>query len=257
MTTYEQIGLLTELLEKKEHYIEMSGNDERLIELYDQLEKARSKHVENMYMGIASRAAYGASLKEHKVDPFVAGGAAQGVAGLGAGIYAAGNAAARNDRIDASREYNKKQVFDSSMATASSSASLSTILSSIVGRLNRYEDIRSSRENYKKYKYDSAKRLMENRVLIEEARKEFLMLGDYKDSAELAVQCEIKAKTINKQNAHFDALKISLILSLVLTVFMFLFGGGFSEFLLFFFLICFVIGFIYCEFKIMISGRPL
>ena len=37
MTTYEEIGLLTELYENKDRYIEMSGNDERIIELYDQL----------------------------------------------------------------------------------------------------------------------------------------------------------------------------------------------------------------------------
>lgn len=256
MTTYEQIGLLTELLENKERYIEMSGNDEELIELYDQLEKARSKHVDNMYMGVASRAAYGASLKEHKVDPFIAGGAAQGVAGLGAGIYAAGNAAARNDRIDASREYNKKQVFDSSLATASSGASLDTVMYRIANKLNRNENIRSSRDLDKEIKYDAAKELMKDRGTIGIARKEFLKLGNYKDSAILADQCEKKEKTINKQNAHIDAIKISLILSLIITGFMVLTGGGLSGWLLIVFIISFVIGFIYLEFRILFTGKP-
>lgn len=52
MTSYEQICLLIKLLENKDRYIEMSGNDEKLIELYNQLEKARLKYADNMHVGI-------------------------------------------------------------------------------------------------------------------------------------------------------------------------------------------------------------
>lgn len=257
MTTYEQIGLLNELYENKPYYLKLMGDDKELIELYDQLEKARSKHLDNMYMGVASRAAYGASLKEHKVDPFIAGGAAQGVAGLGAGLYAASSSAARNDRIEAAREYNKRQVLESSMASASSGASLSTIMGRIVSKLNRNESIRAYRNDYKELKYKVAKELMNDNITINAARKEFLFLGNYKDSEVLAKQCEEKAKVVKKDNEHKTALITSAVIATLIALFLLFSTWGAKDALFFTgftFVAAFIMGFIYCEIRIAIKG---
>ena len=50
--------------------------------------------------------------KQRKIDPYIAGGAAQGIAGLGAGLYAASNASNRNNEIDEWRRNSEEEVID-------------------------------------------------------------------------------------------------------------------------------------------------
>lgn len=62
---------------------------------------------------------YTDSLKTIKINPYTAGGIASGIAGTGAGIYAAHNAAKRNSQIDQNRRiYSEKLMKEEAMQSS-------------------------------------------------------------------------------------------------------------------------------------------
>lgn len=79
--------------------------------------------------------------KTKKVDPYIAGGLAQGAAGLGAGIYAAGTAAARNREIEYQRIATQIEVNQTSATLSSYESRLLYVYKEIIKKIYAYDEL--------------------------------------------------------------------------------------------------------------------
>lgn len=94
-------------------------------------------HVYNEYCSVQWRhlsnlQSHVNSLKTHKVDPYIAGGAAQGIAGVGAGVYSALKADDRNNHIDEWREKAASDVEETKKELNSLSKKLEALVEKVV-----------------------------------------------------------------------------------------------------------------------------
>lgn len=93
-------------------------------EYYSKLNVVLRKYTAELTKDIIERSSYDNALKSKKVDPYVAGGIADGIAGVGAGVYAAANMADRNERIDAARKEGETRVRQQQQFTSKSEMQL-------------------------------------------------------------------------------------------------------------------------------------
>lgn len=100
--------------------------------LYSEFITAYRNYVLSLTSDIHNRAAYDASMKHHKIDPCIAGGIGQSIAGLGGGLYAAESVAANNAKIDASRKYYQNEVISSSISLSCDETRLLDLFNRIV-----------------------------------------------------------------------------------------------------------------------------
>ncbi len=218
--------IIKEISENKILYMSMiSDKSEKddVEELYDNFFSAFQNYQMNLLNEIGARVGYNAALKSKKIDPFVAGGIGQGVAGTGAGIYVAANTAINNKKIDANRKYYKNEVFQTNIQTTSSERQLLDIAATLDCKLDSIAKIREYRENELEKLYHKAKGMMSNilnKTKIIEAEKIFRSLGNYKDSSSLADRCDNR-KRESKQ-------VLVLLYSILLTVFVVLFSRAYS-----------------------------
>lgn len=215
----EQTRIVKEIADNKELYLVMAGSKKAELEkLYEKFEPAFSQWYLDLLNELGSRYAYQASLKSPKIDPYIAGGAAQGVAGIGAGIYAAGSAAQRNQRIEADRAYYKDKVFSDTYAKNASEGQVLAIAAKIDAKLDSVARIRNHREAAKEKEYQTARQLMQsslNTASIEKAKKMFFSLGSYKDSASLALACQNKKGGAKQGKVALISLVLSAIIALI------------------------------------------
>lgn len=232
--TDSQNRMLKDIIEKRDIYKSMMSVDkkEELEDLYKELEDVYSSYRINSMNEIGSRVAYGKSLEQKKIDPFVAGGAAQGIAGFGAGVYAAVSAADRNSKIDESRNRNMLQVMEDKKARMSSEWDLLNVARKIDSLLNSVDIIKTYRNNELEKKYQEAKMLMGNRKTLDKAREIFASMPDYKDSEYL---CKQVIEWENKEDSMW-VLKLILIPPAIISAFFsltFLLVGEFEAAVLF------------------------
>lgn len=103
------------------------------------------------------------SLKEVKIDPYIAGGIGQGLGGVGVGVGAALTADARNKSIDAKRSQSKKDVEHTRLQEDSSHNQISSIYSSIMQIINENSALKNylTSEINKNYKLKELKEKQE------------------------------------------------------------------------------------------------
>jgi len=218
-----QMRILKEITENKEKYLSMSGGKKGTLELYyDELTPLINKHYQNLMNETLSRAGYVKTLKEHKVNPYLAGGAVQGFAGVGAGVVTAINASKRNEEIDSMRASYKEKVFNDSVTTSISEKKVLSVVKKIDDLLDSIEEIKEYRDQKIEEEYQQALKYMKVGSML--AYDMFLSLGNYKDS----VQMVEKSKKANDSSL----IKQVIIISLIFSAFIGLFGlaGGFTGF---------------------------
>lgn len=81
--------------------------------------------------------------KKVKIDPYIAGGAAQGIAGVGAGVCAAVDTANRNENIDNARRETQKEVYRTNSVLSSSERVFKDALQKVLDCIMQYEVLKS------------------------------------------------------------------------------------------------------------------
>ena len=219
-----QIRITKEIMENKELYLSMAGDKKNALEeYYDRLTPLFNKYYRDLLNETISRAGYDKTLRTHKVDPYIAGGAVQGIAGVGAGIVTAVSADINNQKIDAMRASYKDKVFSDSVATHMSERQVLDIIKKIDDMLDSVETIKEYRDQKIEEEYQQAIKYMKSGSML--AHDIFLSLGAYKDSAEMVE----KSKKANDESL----IKQVIIISLIFSAFIGLFGvpGGGAGFL--------------------------
>lgn len=187
----EQTRIVKEIMDNKDIYLYMAGEKRNYLQnKYDSFTPLFQDYYTKLLNEAVSRGAYVKTLDTKKIDPYIAGGAAHGVAGLGAGLYAASEAAEKNREIDALRSYYKDQVFNDASVRSESEKKLLKEAKEIDAILDSIEPIMIYREEQVEKVYQDAKKLMKGSSTNSlQARNVLLSLGDYKDSAILAEEC--------------------------------------------------------------------
>lgn len=219
MISDSDLGTVLDISKNQDEYIRLSGNDQDIIELYKRFNKLYGEYYLSLQMEIGNRMSYSSALTTVKVDPYIAGGAAQGLAGIGAGIYAAGSVAERNQRIDDERVYLKQKVQESARLSGSKESQVVQLANIISSALNSIDKIKEYRETKWEADYKTASDLMKktmNKEALVKARAIFLSMNGYKDSRGCAKRCEELRDGIKQ--------KICLIVSTVMAVIMILIG---------------------------------
>lgn len=229
-----QQRIVKEIMNNKDLYLSMAEDKKSLLRsYYEDLTPLFNKYYRDLLTESISRAGYANALNERKIDPYVAGGAAQGIAGVGAGVTAAINAGVQNQKIDAMRETYKKQVFNDSLATSISEKKVLNIAKDIDILLDSIEPIKEYRDKKIEEEYQTALEHMKTGSVL--APDMFRSLGEYKDSAALV------EKSIAANNGTL--VKQVILISTIISVFIGLFGlvGGLTGYLSVFacsFLVC-------------------
>lgn len=171
----------------------------------------------------------GKALDAKKIDPAIAGGLAQGAFGLGAGLYAAGSSAVRNQQIDESRKAAAKGVSDAQFSKSVAEARLLSKTKELHEIIQQSPQAVKYRENKKELLYlQSVKKIKSNKKEdIDEAKKNFKMLADYKDSMEMITLADTK----KKDNKQAKAVLYSIIWAVAITLFLG-FSAGFDNLLM-------------------------
>ena len=139
---------------------------------YSEFITAYRNYVLSLTSDIHNRAAYDASMKHHKIDPYIAGGIGQSIAGLGGGLYAAESAAANNAKIDASRKYYQNEVISSSISLSCDETRLLDLFNRIVQIISDEPILRNKRnEILRKKEIEDYIKRMENEKLRKRAEQ--------------------------------------------------------------------------------------
>lgn len=211
MISREQIRIAKEMLENKEMYINMAKKDDELKKMYNQFSLDFSKYQYTVMNEVMARVGYGKALQEHKKDPYIIGGAAQGIAGIGAGLFAATSTSLNNQKIDENRSYWKNEVFNTSIATNSLEENIINSIKKLSDKLNTIHSVKKYREEEIEKLYNKGIDLMQNIASYKnqkEATSIFESIENYKDAQIL------KEKAINKTSIakQIQIAKISTII---------------------------------------------
>ena len=201
-----------EILKNEDLYLNMAGAKRRtLVDEYARLKSASRKYTSGLLNEALSREGYRRALKAHKVDPYLAGGAAQGLAGAGAGVLTALNADKKNKEIDALRNQYRDEVSDVEYENSINKKKFFEELDKMDSLLNSIGTIRNYRENKKEEDYQKAENLMKgDAAQTEEALNIFNSLGDYKDSVEMAKKALELHRIAQKKEGTVFAIKFLL-----------------------------------------------
>lgn len=211
MISKEQIRIANEMLENKEKYINMAKQNEELKKMYKQFSLDFSKYRYTVMDEVMARVGYKKALQEHKKDPYIIGGAAQGIAGISTGIFAATSTALNNKKIDENRSYWKNEVFNTSIATNSLEENIINSIKKLSNKLNTIHSVKKYREEEIEKLYNKGIVLMQNIASYKnqkEATSIFESIENYKDAKIL------KEKAINKTSMA-KQIQIALISSII------------------------------------------
>jgi hypothetical protein len=172
----EDLIKVLDLRDNKDEYL-------RIVELQDfcrlsVIDRLYKKWEQAYRENIASLLSYASALqgqinadKHHKIDPYIAGGAANGAFGPVAGVSAGVSAQSRNLKIDEEREREKELVRDTTYQKASKEGSLLYLTESIYHILDQYpEAVKISEEYYKEKEREEAEKALQ----LEKQKKDTL-----------------------------------------------------------------------------------
>ena len=226
--TKNQWHLVYEILNNKDIYLNMAESKKwELEDLYDQAQPLYRKYSTDVMNEALTLTGQQKAYKEKKIDPFIAGGAAQGAAGIGVGVATAVGSAARNQKIDNWRNYYDQKATEDTAARTVSERHFWDIIKALDAMLNSIPEIRKYRENALEEEYQKAKEMIKSNP--SGAMEIFESLGNYKDSAAMISECKSK-------NTSSSILAV-LVISAIVSLFIGLFGlaGGLTGYIMTFF----------------------
>lgn len=195
MITKQQWRIIHEIDENKAVYLSFVKDKKtktELIELYDKFKMAVNDYALKISDEAIARAGYQGALKSHKFDSSIAGGIANGAAGIGAGLHTAHIVDQKNKQIDRQREEYKSKVFDTSQIATRSEAVLISVTMEIYNKLDSVEQIREYKEKQIEELYNSAKKYIEKKE-YKRAEEIIETIPDYKDAQELLGKVKYKS----------------------------------------------------------------
>ena len=229
MISQFEMRLLKEVVSKKDVFLDFLDSPENLqkyreaVAIYKIIDKAHSDYISGVGNEALSRWAYSSALKEKKIDPYIAGGAAQAIGGIAPGVYTAVKASSHNAEIEARRHTYKTMALKDSSAREVAERTLRSSLYELDTLLNTEDTIKNYRESLLEMDYQTALKIKGNKD-YENARNAFLSLGNYKDSALQAAAC----KNNNTVRSIGTIAVVSAVLSAVLSIFTVLVSGVFT-----------------------------
>ncbi len=194
MLSKYETRMLKELLSNKDIFLVFLDSSEnqhkyRMAEsIYQKIDSAQSKYITSVGNEALSRGVYSAALKDKKIDPYIAGGAAQAIGGVVPGVYTAVNAASRNAKIEEQRNTYKKMVDEDSSVRKVAENTLRSLLNELDELLNTEDKIKNYRESLLENDYQAALKMKDNKE-YENAKAAFISLGNYRDSVSQANSC--------------------------------------------------------------------
>ncbi len=220
--TDRQKAIVFEIANNRERYLSVSGpHREDLISLYKDFDVLMNRYVRSLSEHAMNLMGQIKANQEHKVDPFIAGGLASAIGGLGVGLATAGYSAVTNQKIDLYRKYYKQEVFRSGSALSSDERDLLQVAGAIDAILDSTPEIRSMRDSGKIEKYNEAKKLM-RKLANGKSRREAMMifagLKGYKDSDELYEICKKREEQKYLRYANLWAIGISATMIIIMII---------------------------------------
>ena len=220
----EENNLIKDLMTNKDTYLDLAGDQrEKLKTAYRSLESAHSTYGSRLMHEALSRAGYVKALNEKKIDPYIAGGAASAIGGAGLGLSAGVSSAARNQKIDNLREHYSEKVNNDSLNTKTEERALLREAEKVKKIIDSIDDIKDYKakkaEEEIEKRYQEAKRRMNNGSNDTKlAYNTFLSLGNYKDSAELAENCQSIIKKKKNKVVRFALIACLCIAAFVIAL---------------------------------------
>lgn len=210
-------NLLANLEKNKDYYISNSStNREQIEKIYPKFSILLSDYIVALNISIMNNQNYGDSLRNFKMDPYIAGGLAQGIGGLGAGIYASYKTAEKNKQIDESRILYEENARNATINLKTVEHQLVKVADHLIYLLNEDNVFNKTKKKEKKITteelYDKYKNQLLNNdssIDLEEAMEFFLSLDRYKDSKKLYFLCK-KKKMQKKRNLILIIILISI-----------------------------------------------
>ena len=200
MMDEQYASLLADLEKNKEYYIsKSSANKGEIKKIYPKFSALLSEYIVALNISMMNSQNYMASLKNHKIDPYIAGGLAQGIGGLGAGIYASYKTAENNQKIEESRIFYEESSRDAKINLKTIEHQLIKVANHLISLLKedgvfnktiKQEKKITTEELYEKYR----KQILSNEsnINLDEMMGFFLSLDRYKDSKKLYFLCKKK-----------------------------------------------------------------
>ena len=204
MLTDNQTSLIGELNRNEKKYLNMATDKEKieLEKLYKEFSIIYKKYVQNEIHHIGNLLVNQKSLETHKINPYIAGGIAEGVAGVGAGVYSAIKTSERNHQIEEQRQTSEIAVKQSRIVTDSNARELISIANKLDKYLNKNIEIKNFRQkdtknyNNKLKIYNEAMEKMKNKK-YNEAMTLFKKVGNFLDAKKQLQKCEEEKKANN------------------------------------------------------------
>lgn len=195
-------NLLANLEKNKEDYISNSStNKDEIKKIYPKFSALLSEYIVALNISMMNNQNYIASLKNFKMDPYVAGGLAQGIGGLGAGIYASYKTAEKNKQIEESRIFHEENARDAKVNLKTIEHQLVKVANHLISLLKEDDVFNKSKKQEKKIttkelyeKYRKQILNNESNINLDEMMEFFLSLDRYKDSKKLYFLCKKKKK---------------------------------------------------------------
>lgn len=172
-----------DLLTNKDIYLSlyMKENPElgtRLASLYEVFTNKFTIYYRDLLDSGLAAAETVKAYKTHKVDPYIAGGAAQGLAGVGAGITTALSASERNKQIDAWRSESASRSSDAKYRSSVSEKNLLESLTQLEALINESDSIKQYRlEEKRKQEEEANKRKIESEATQRRVNKAIIASG--------------------------------------------------------------------------------
>ena len=125
-----------------------SRKTDRLTDLYCQWTKAYTDVYTSLLMHAGALKVQQNALKDHKIDPYIAGGAVNGAFGPVSGVMAGLSAQSHNQKVDENREKANALVNNSAQTLAAKEGNLIFLTNSIYSLLDGYPEAVRTRNNY-------------------------------------------------------------------------------------------------------------
>lgn len=193
--TDEQMYLVNNLLNNREKYLNMVPFEKKS-ELSQQYKEMSEAYRQAYSDAVDTMLAINGVYASHKVDPYIAGGLAQGAAGIGAGIAMAGAASIHNAQVEADRFAYQEQLVNAKSSLSFSEQRTLEHANGIMNILESVPEIKELRNRELTAKYETAveqSKSFWHRKRLLEAKESFKDIASYKDSAKLAKKCENNA----------------------------------------------------------------
>ncbi len=199
----EQSRLLLELANNAKIYLEMSRESEKyfeIAEIYERFFALLQQYREALSLNINALENNITAVKNSLFyDPYIMGGAAEGIGGVGAGLCVGAKAIKEKDKIEQEYRGTKSYARQTTHNVISSQDNLTFVINRLERLLDSIPAVKKYRiENVFEPEYQKGKKLLSSNLLkrgsIKESGEIFESLGTYKDSKTLILMARERSK---------------------------------------------------------------